>query len=496
MDLSILEEKLSGFGSSGYYIFESFIIKILQAEAASKGQELVYNSGNSVSAYDALAPNGFSDIQGVVCIEIVRSLSPNRITKELQRYFSLFREEAAALLLITLENYQSDPEGFIKQHFPLAKNVIVWGPKEIQSLINKHPAVAAELSDNLFSNRFRIALEGKKEDWKEQRNAILTAVRESYVSGRFSMLLGAGVSSSAGLPDWDTLLNSLFVSMLTEDGVGGKNVDREQISSIVKRLRHIDGPSALMLARYIRKGIAADSQAEQGKFISAVTEQLYGLRNKSYAISSPLIKSIASLCAPTRTGAKVKAVITYNFDDLLEREIKERGLSFRSIFEEVDLPSSEELPIYHVHGFLPEDRGAYQNISKATLVFSEEGYHQIYRDAYHWSNLIQLNGLKETTCVMVGLSLTDPNLRRLLEISAKSIDKPKHFAFIKRITFESFSKEGERSVVRAPSSVVRRFLDRHHKLNEEVLRELGVNVIWYEDYDEIPALLQNISKGV
>jgi hypothetical protein len=226
-----------------------------------------------------------------------------------------------------------------------------------------------------------------------------------------------------------------------------------------------------------------------------VTTQLYNLRNKKYSLSSSLIKSIASLCAPSRTGAKVRSVLTYNFDDLLEREVKARGLSYRSIFEELDLPSPEELPIYHVHGFLPEDRSEYENINKATLVFSEEGYHQIYREAYHWSNLIQLNSLKETSCLMVGLSLTDPNLRRLLEISAKSIDKPKHFAFMRRITYESFSSDGEKSVVRAPVGTVKRFLDRHHKLNEEVLRELGVNIIWYESYDEIPTILQQIGKG-
>ena len=95
----------------------------------------------------------------------------------------------------------------------------------------------------------------------------------------------------------------------------------------------------------------------------------------------------------------IQSVLTYNFDDLLEREIKARGLSYRSIFEEVDLASPEELPIYHVHGFLPENREEYQNINKATLVFSEEGYHHIYREAYHWSNLIQLNSLKETSCL-------------------------------------------------------------------------------------------------
>jgi len=130
------------------------------------------------------------------------------------------------------------------------------------------------------------------------------------------------------------------------------------------------------------------------------------------------------------------------------------------------------------------------------LVFSEEGYHQIYGEAYHWSNLIQLNSLKETACLMVGLSLTDPNLRRLLEISAKSLDKPKHFAFLKRISFEEFSKEEGKTIVKASVNTTRKFLERHHSLNEEVMRELGVNIIWYESYDEIPKILKEIAKSI
>jgi len=235
---------------------------------------------------------------------------------------------------------------------------------------------------------------------------------------------------------------------------------------------------------------------DRNEFILSVTKQLYGLRDHRFALSSPLIKAIASLCTPSRTGAKVKSVLTYNFDDLLERELESSGLTFRSIFEEIDLAGPDELPVYHVHGFLPEDRSKYPNIDKATLVFSEEGYHQIYGEAYHWSNLIQLNSLKETACLMVGLSLTDPNLRRLLEIATKSIDKPKHFAFLKRVGYDHFAKVHGKPLVRAPATIVRTFLDRHHNLNEEVMKELGVNIIWYEEYEEIPKLLAKVGKGI
>lgn len=493
MDFLQLEEKLSEYGPGGYYLVESFIIKLLQVEATQRSQELIYNSGTNISTSDLFAPKGFGEIPGPVSIEIVRSLTTQIAIREAKNFYENIKNFNASLLIISITDYNEKTVSAISSNFPSLQRIHTWGPREIQSLVNRNALTAEKLAKNLFLNRFKVAIEGKTEDWKIQKEEVINAVRDQYKSGRFSIFLGAGVSSSAGLPDWDTLLNSLFVSMLTSESIE-TNIDFDQISSIVKRLRQIDGPSALMLARYIRKGITADSPTEQGKFIEAVTNQLYGLRNKELPISSNLIKAIGILCAPSRTGAKMRSVLTYNFDDLLERELKSRGISYRSIFEELDLPSPEELPIYHVHGFLPENRKDYEKINKATLVFSEEGYHHIYKEAYHWSNLIQLNSLKETSCLMVGLSLTDPNLRRLLEISAKSTGKPKHFAFMKRIKQENFSIDGKKSIVRAPTSVVQKFLERHHKLNEEVFKELGVNIIWYESYDEIPNILQKIVR--
>lgn len=496
MDFGILEEKLADYGSRGYYLLESFILQLLALEAVSHDQLLQTEAEHPKLRTDAYAPQGLSNIPGPLFIEITQILSPNKLKAEIKRYESIKSSEEDKLLVVSLREMGKNSTYVQKIKSQFEGRVYFWGAEELQSLLEKHKEAASELSERIFSIRFQRAISNRPENWKEKRNEILAEVNEHYRSGRFSMFLGAGVSSSAGLPDWDTLLNSLFVSMLTEGGIAEKRADNDKVSSIVKRLRQVDGPSALMLARYIRKGLSASSGSEQTAFIRSVTEQLYGLRNHRFSLSSPLIKAVASLCAPSRTGAKIKSVITYNFDDLLERELEDRGLDFKCIFEEIDLAGPEELPVYHVHGFLPEDRSKYSNIDKTTLVFSEEGYHQIYGEAYHWSNLIQLNSLKETACLMVGLSLTDPNLRRLLEISTKSVDKPKHFAFLKRVSYESFSKEKGKTLVKAPASLIRTFLDRHHSLNEEVMKELGVNIIWYEEYDEIPKLLGKVGKGI
>ena len=42
------------------------------------------------------------------------------------------------------------------------------------------------------------------------------------------------------------------------------------------------------------------------------------------------------------------------------------------------------------------------------VVFSEDAYHSQFMEPFSWSNLIQLNKLGQSTCLFVGLSLTDP----------------------------------------------------------------------------------------
>ena len=333
-------------------------------------------------------------------------------------------------------------------------------------------------------------------DWKQERDEIIDNLRKYYQKGQFSLFLGAGVSSSAGMPDWNTLLNSLFVTYLTQEFGGDVAIGDRDIGELVKRLNKIDEPSALMAARYLRKGLSKrDGEAKE--FIDAVTKNLYKLRNAKRPIDSDLIKSITSMCLPRRTGAKVKSVVTYNFDDLLERQLTTNAILHRCIYTDNESYDPDELPVYHVHGFLPENRNPYDGLDNSTLVFSEEGYHQIYSDSYHWSNLVQLNSFRESNCLMIGLSMTDPNLRRLLDISSKNIERSKHFAFMKRLSSAEFCHEeidGKETKVIDNVDAAEKFLERHHTLNEELMKELGVTIIWYESYDDIPEIIKAVAR--
>lgn len=491
MYFDALEERLLSYGAGGYYFLEAFILKLLELEAEPLGQKIVQHGGQS-AAFDATAPNGIGEIREPVAIEVMFAITSKKLSSLLLQYSK--QASPGYRLLIIAPKITDDklPSIFVEAtRFP----IYFWGKEKIESLILKHAAAAEVLAENMFSVRLKMAAARSSSSWREEREQVIKNISDQYRNGSFSLALGAGVSSSAGLPDWNTLLNSLFVSMLSEENIGEGESNNSQVSQIVGRLMEVDGPSALMLARYIRKGLAAGSQTEQQVFIEEITKQLYELRDPSFPIESKLITAIATLCTPTRTGARIKSILTYNFDDLLERALNNKSLVYKSVFEEFETASAEELPIYHVHGFLPQDRSKYANLERCTLVFSEEGYHQIYRDAYHWSNLVQLNILKETSCLMVGLSLTDPNLRRLLEIASKSLEKPKHFAFMRRLDPGKFKKGNTGSPLKIPNAIIERFLDRHHITNEELMRELGVTVIWYEEYEDIPNVLDRIRLG-
>ncbi len=477
---------------------EIFIMNLLKTHITNQGKAVFYGDADECRGYDMCAPEGFDNFTSSTYISFRLSINLNKVQTLFNSFYSRVRQDSnQKLVVITIKPVSALVFEEMKRcNSNGDTSIVIWGLDEIYEIARMHEGKVKELGNKRFELKLESIIGKKQEKWKDKRKSLIDSINGHYKDGQLSLFLGAGVSSSCGLPDWNTLLNSLMVSMLTKELNQHKKLENKEVSSIVERLRKVDEPSALMSARYIRKGMASSGSTEQTKFIEAVTEKLYGLRNENSPIDSALIKSIAAMCIPGRTGPKVKSVITYNFDDLLERELLKREIIHRSIFEEIEIPTQDELPLYHVHGYLPQDESKHSNLDKSTLVFSEEGYHKIYSEPYHWSNLVQLNNLKESTCIMIGLSMTDPNLRRLLEIASRSIEIPKHYAFIKRIDFDVFTKEESKNIVDAPSSTIKTFLNSHHSLNEDVLAELGVNVIWYESYDEIPSLLQDIYKSI
>lgn len=497
MDYRTLISRL-GEGTRAAFLFETFVLRLLSEHVSVTGKTLkVETAPGRRFVGDAIAPRGIDNLPGPTLVEIRRSTRiPSRfLLDQLGRILKV--GEFASVLLIVGDEFGSRPRGqFLSTWADLYPSIpiAIWDAERLSELMGRYAANVEPLVSQLATLRLQDVIRRPDVDWKSQREDRLSAVVDAYASSSLSLFLGAGVSIAGGLPAWGTLLDSLFVNFLTRTLTVDSEVRDAEIEQFVGRLKNLDDPSPLMTARYLRRGLVDPSAEGSEEFQIAVTEVLYRDAPDPNAAAPALLGTLARMTHPRRSGAKVKAVVTFNFDDLLECELERTGDFYKSIFREADLPTHDELPIYHVHGFLPRDRSKYDNLGDGILVLAEEGYHELYSDTYHWSNLVQLNLLRESTCLFVGLSLADPNLRRLLEIAARRGMGTPHFAFVQRMSEDAFTQAEGKTVVKARKRSVQEFLRNHHRINEELFRELGVSLIWFEEFDDIPELLNKIQK--
>lgn len=161
----------------------------------------------------------------------------------------------------------------------------------------------------------------------------------------------------------------------------------------------------------------------------------------------------------------MEAVITYNYDELLEEALLAAKIPYTPV-DRSYRPQLGTLPSHHIHGMIPREAGDNYD---SNVVLSEDDYHGLYNDAFHWANVEQLHSLSQTTCYFIGLSLKDPSLRRLLDISfSRGSGDAVHFAYLPRHEYVEASKA------------------------EVIFRSMGVNVIWFEDYNELPGMLRQL----
>jgi NAD-dependent SIR2 family protein deacetylase len=297
-------------------------------------------------------------------------------------------------------------------------------------------------------------------------------LKEAYNNGNLTLFCGAGISYDAGIPTWNTLLKSLLKAVYS-DNHDVPDLDTRLANLFQKRIN----VSPLILAQYLKTLLGK-------KFTSTVRDTLY----KDCNDKSKTVDSISELSRQKRNRKPLKAIITFNFDDLIEEKLTNEKIDFKTIFTEGERYKEEEIPIYHPHGFLPRSK----NLTlKNEVVFSEDAYHSQFIDPFSWSNLVQLNHLNNSTCLFIGISLTDPNMRRLLDVSIRKNGKGEknHYIIKKRYTIEELYPESE--IVKLKDKKVIPVIE---SIEEQDANNLGFNVIWINQFKEIPEILNEIGR--
>lgn len=344
----------------------------------------------------------------------------------------------------------------------LRSTIISFTEEEIKSKISE---IIDQKSD--YSHKH----ESVSVDVKHSQDAVIEDLKKSYAKKEVILYCGAGTSFNNGVPTWKELLYNIFVDIYITGPVPSINI--ESFYEIIDKNCGISLP---ILARYLKNEL-------KDKFEATVARHLY--KHVKYE-GNELISSIVDLCKVqyNATGS-IKSIITTNFDDIFEKNFEKEKFEAVPVYDN-NQQTGNRFPIYHVHGFLPKD----STTAPSELVFSEDAYHNQFYLPYKWQNLIQLDAFNHNTCLFIGVGFTDPNLRRLLDISRTQCGSDRQHYIIRQV--ENINKLSSMSGFSEKDTKI--FLQALNRIQEEDAKKLGLKYILVNNYDEIPQILRRIGQ--
>ena len=409
--------------------------------------ELQYVIGSRILSYlDFYLPHGAQSIgiQGPAAIEVKERLVSDTL---MRLSFVYDHAHLAELILIILDerDYENRKSTFLKSHCSGLKGREIKVYPLIDFLkIHESEAYANELIEKWIF----------KYGEQQNRDSLLSELKQNIHNNSYTLFFGAGVSCSAGLPGWDILLKGVMRKVIKKSGISIKVSD---FAAINKHPYCSNSP--LVMAQYLSENLHA------GELSKIVRKEIYRKAPSRFSLLDALVDLV--------NGKRPESVITYNYDDLFESRANSHGIHCHSIADDNRI-EGDELPVYHVHGVLPQST---IHNKEEQIVLDEKSYHTENKDAFLWSNIEQMHALRRSVCIFVGLSMTDPNLRRLLDISHRKYgdESAYHYAFLKKEEL----RPGDLNKNKDNQAII-----------EKMLLGLGVTTIWYDTHDELPNLIR------
>ena len=313
--------------------------------------------------------------------------------------------------------------------------------------------------------------------------------------GSITLVLGAGVSMSAGAPSWESLVRAVWAEVRSKKKrptwLGYSDSQRHSVTNAFESLR--SDPSYQVLSR---EGFDLMASAPHPLALQMVLEELEeSLRSTSASNSDPAGEardrlaetirsclyqkinldestSLASVVQVLRADQqrsvrRVSRVISLNADDLIE-SLANRGHDPER--DPVVWPISRAsyhprrgacanglppIPIYHLHGYLPRPENSSRD-APDTLVFTDAQYWTSVASPISFANRVMANALHDSHCVFIGTSMTDVNLMRWLGT---------HFSELRADKLSQYLSEGK--APRLADKAAGRALRRHYWLRTD-----------------------------
>ena len=431
-NIDILENEIS----LGRWLFDALLLIMQTGESCDLQKQIDIGYEGFRFIPDMYFDRGCKslNILGRTIIEIKKNLLFDTEIKQVDIYKKIKDKNAAdkiILLYINSENSVIDNKGF----------------EGYVDFINAHDFVkkvknAISTGQGDVLKQLRLGKRHKSRSWVKTRKDRLTNAINDLKRYDSVLFLGAGVSVSAHMPSWNRLLKEIIAT--------GKIIDQNDFGAISYEMDN----SNLAIARYIQKSLGIGNRE--------IRDRIWNLfYNSGGSGESDLLLSI---CKLVNSQKNVRSIITYNYDTLIEENLNKYGRTCFPVYG-YNRDEYNSFPVYHVHGIISRDKN---NQQEERIVLNEKDYHEMYSKVFDWSNVEQLHALTRCTCFFIGLSMKDPNLRRLLEIAnGYRGNEARHYVFLERKSrFRTKEKREE-----------------DFQIREDILADLGINVIWYSGHN-------------
>lgn len=285
------------------------------------------------------------------------------------------------------------------------------------------------------------------------------------------LFVGAGINATSDPVidmSWNSLMDMLFSDALRflaiekdistvemniiRQGLNKKSLDNQNkfFSDLLRINETLDYELTQQIKASIVKEILGDnyimaihkflySQCNK-RLIRRKFQEAYSLKNKEKEKKTYPFYTLYTMARMIILYPYIKAVVTYNYDNFLKEAISillesreeyftldelerigKRNLVIQDVsgFVYAQEMTDDILSIYHVHGYIQPPSESFI-ADNNQIVLSLDEYHENEKNIYSWPTATQLHFLSHYTCILAGMSLTDPTPQRMLYFVKRS----------------------------------------------------------------------------
>ncbi len=438
-------------------LFKKLIIIVLDLASKNKTTDTKLKKSNTLEKFDYTVGKDIENLEITkgTNVEIMLFVNDCNIQK-IEKYCNY-----SNLVVICLENQMK-----LKKYL----NLRVIEKEEIKELIELYPienmiyfdSITKEINVDDLSNKdyefyqkiknfFCIRI--TKEIIEEYNRRYIRYIKMYLENKNINLFLGTGISLDFSADSWNRLSDNLvdYLNPVYINDVNG-----------VKKIIGNNNYSNTLLVKNI--------------FPNYNKALYYCIYKKYTGIHSDnnTMRAVTSFISKYRNTN----VITYNYDEFLEKDIRLGFKNFVAIstydggkYPTLDNKKNNEsiskIEIKHVHGFIPYRENQWNSTMKKTIILNQLEYFSLYKSRSNWAYKIQYEALNKGVSLFVGSSLSDIFLVKILNDTKKT---GKKYAFM----------YGENIKEKDKYNVIKYF------------RELNVFIIWCESFEKIYDLLTTI----